>query len=222
VLFCSLWEASALKALHGSGGECGLTPHSSRAPTARHLAVAAVQCIISRAGQAPVCRARLSSNVRRRKLHRQSTPRFSVAFLAFLSGCEGPPTDVFVLQAPQSVELAASASAQVAKVGEPLVLRATRRTRGTWTLIKSRDLAPGQCWTAAIPPLDEHEVADNVHWIATPASAAKFNTDFRPNRTREVTFSEPGNYTLSPSTGAWCEPGRVVLAEPIHLVVEKD
>ena len=37
-----------------------------------HLAGAAVQCIISRAGQAPVCRARLSSNVRPQKLHRHA------------------------------------------------------------------------------------------------------------------------------------------------------
>lgn len=86
--------------------------------------------------------------------------------------------------------------------------------------IKSRDLAPGQCWMAAVPPLEEPEVADNVHWVATPASAARFNVDFRPNRTRELTFTEPGHYTLSPSTGAWCEPGRVVHAEPIRIVVE--
>ncbi len=60
-----------MRAAQRRAQKCGLTPHSSRAPTAVHLAVAAVQCIIGRAGQAPVCRARLSSNVRpRRRLAR--------------------------------------------------------------------------------------------------------------------------------------------------------
>ena len=46
--------------------ECCLTPHSSRAPTAKHRARATVQFIICSAGPAFSCRCRLSSNVRRR------------------------------------------------------------------------------------------------------------------------------------------------------------
>jgi hypothetical protein len=123
------------------------------------------------------------------------------------------------LQAPQAVELAASASAQSVKAGVPVVLHAQRQTQGSWKRIPSRDLAPDQCWMAAVPPTKEPEVADNVLWREEPASAAKFSIDFRPDRTRSVTLSEAGLYTFTPSTSVWCELGRSVRAEPFQITV---
>ena len=55
-----------------------------------HLAGAAVQCIISRAGQAPVCRARLSSNVRPHTKHgaiRMRKAPLIAYFVIALAGC---------------------------------------------------------------------------------------------------------------------------------------
>lgn len=72
-----------------------------------------------------------------------------------------------------------------------------------------------------LPPTEEREVADNVIWRVEPAGAAKYNIDFRPDRTREVTFTEPDGYTLLSSTGAWCEPGRQVSAAPVQVTVER-
>lgn len=158
--------------------------------------------------------------VRRRKLHhRRSIPALTI--VAFLAGCDRTPAYVYVLEAPQSVELSASASAQTIKMGTSVVLHAQRKTQGVWKRIASKDLKSDQCWIAAEPPTEEREVADNVLWRAEPASAAKFNTDFRPDRTREVTFAEPGVYILMSSTGAWCELGRQESAAPITVTVAK-
>jgi hypothetical protein len=60
----TLWvQCSASQA---ASTRCGLTPHSSRAPTAKHQGRATVQFIICSAALAFSCRCRLSSNVRRR------------------------------------------------------------------------------------------------------------------------------------------------------------
>jgi hypothetical protein len=126
---------------------------------------------------------------------------------------------VYVLDAPQSVELTASASANNVKAGVPFVLHATRRTQGLWTRIESKNLKPDQCWMALIPPTREPEVADNVRWHASPSPGVKFNTDIRPNRTREVTVASPGMYTFTASYEPWCEPGRTVTATPVTVVV---
>jgi hypothetical protein len=158
--------------------------------------------------------------VRCRKL---SNPRsiLTVTVIALLAGCERPPAYVYVLEAPQSVELAASASVQTVNMGTPVVLHARRTTQGVWKRIPAKDLRPEQCWMAATPPTEEPEAADNVKWTVEPASAAKLNIDFRADRTRELTLAEEGVYTIMASTGAWCEPGRLVRAAPIRLTVER-
>jgi hypothetical protein len=144
----------------------------------------------------------------------------ALPLLMAMHGCDRPPSVVYILQAPQAVELATSASARRVKPDTPVVLHATRQTRGTWKQILSSDLAPDQCWMAAIPPTDEPEVADNVLWRVEPALGVTFNTDFRPGRTREVTMAAPGIYTFVASTGALCEPGRSVSAAAIQVTVE--
>ena len=116
--------------------------------------------------------------------------------------------------------LAASASVGTAKAGVPFVLHASRTTHGIWNRIESKDLQPDQCWMAVIPPTSEPEVADNVLWRAEPSAGVRFNTDFRSNRTREVTVTNPGIYTFAASSGPWCEPGRTVTAPLVTIIVE--
>lgn len=157
----------------------------------------------------------LMSNLRRRKLHSSFAATGCLLAVVLLQGCDRTPEFVFVLEAPQTVELAASASARSIAVGEPVVLYAERRTKGSWTRIPSKELKPDQCWMAALPPEQEAAVADNLHWIAEPAGAAMFNTGFRPDRTRTVVLSKPGAVKLTPSTSVWCEPGRSVPASPL-------
>ncbi len=141
--------------------------------------------------------------------------------MALLAGCERPPAYVYVLEASQSVQLAASASVQAVKMGTPFVLHARRTTQGVWKRIPAKDLRPEQCWMAKTPPTEEPEVADNIFWTVEPAGAAELNIDFRADRTRELTLAKAGVYTIMASTGAWCEPGRLVRAVPIRLTVER-
>lgn len=163
---------------------------------------------------------RRSSTVGPRQWHPPSLASgFALAMVA-LQGCDRTPEFVFILEAPQAVELAASASARSVGVDEPVVLHAERSTSGSWTRIRSRELKPDQCWMAALPPQREPAVADNLHWIVEPGGAASFNTDFRPDHTRTVVLSKPGIYTLTPSTAVWCEPGRAVAATPLRIEVK--
>lgn len=157
---------------------------------------------------------------RRHKLHR-SLSRITVGLLIAvgLSACEQKPAFVFVLEAPQRVELVASASSGKVRVGQAVVLTAQRRTRGTWKRIAWRELKEDQCWMAAIPPERETEVADNLHWVVEPQGAATFNTDSRPDRTREVALSREGVFSFRSSTAVWCEPGRSVYAPSIRIEV---
>ena len=123
---------------------------------------------------------------------------FTLACVA-LQGCDPKPEFVFVLEAPQTVELAASASSRSVGTGTPVVLYAERTTEGSWSRIPYRELKPDQCWMAAIPPQREAAVADNLHWIVEPANVATFNTDFRSDHTRTVVLSKQGIYTFTPS-----------------------
>jgi hypothetical protein len=139
--------------------------------------------------------------------------------LAALAGCESEPEFVYVLEAPQSIAIMASASATKAIAGEPIVLHVERRTAGRWQRIRNKDRAPEQCWMARIPPETEPEVADNVLWRVEPEGTARFNTDFRADHTRQLVLSMPGRFTLTASSGAWCEPGRAVAAAPIQIEI---
>jgi hypothetical protein len=138
---------------------------------------------------------------------------------ALLQGCDRTPDDVFVLNSPQAVELAASASARSVPIGEPVVLFAERRTKGSWRRIPSKELKPGQCWIAALPPEREAEVSDNLHWRVEPEGAAKFNVNVRQDHTRTVVLSKVGVFSFTPSTAVWCEPGRSVSASPLRIEV---
>lgn len=135
-----------------------------------------------------------------------------------LQGCDRTPEFVFILEAPQAVELAVSASARSIAVGEPVVLYAERKTKGSWRRIHSRELKPDQCWMAVIPPEQEAAVSDNLRWDVEPGGAAAFNTDFRPDHTRTVVLSKPGVFTFTPSTSVWCEP-RSVTGPPVQVEV---
>jgi hypothetical protein len=70
---------------------------------------------------------------------------------------------------------------------------------------------------AALPPEEEAEVADNLHWVVEPPGAATFNTDFRPDHTRAVALSKEGVFSFTPSTSVWCEPGRIVSAPSLQV-----
>jgi len=156
-------------------------------------------------------------NVRRRKVKPAFAPAGYLLALALLQGCDRTPEFVFVLNAPQKIELAASASTLRTPVGVPVVLHAERKTEGSWTRIPSRELKPGQCWVAALPLEREAEVADNIRWIVEPEGAAVFNIDVRPDHTRTVVLSKPGVFTLTPSTSVWCELSRSVPGSPLRI-----
>ncbi len=148
--------------------------------------------------------------------------RACVAVLLLISGCDREPEFVYVLEAPQTVALSVSASAMKVTAGEPVVLHASRRTSGTWKRIANKERKPDQCWMVRPPPEAEDEVADNLHWETSPAEAARFNTDFRADHTRSVTFASPGTFTLASSSAVWCELGRSVAASPLQIeVVER-
>ena len=65
------------------------------------------------------------------------------------------------------------------------------------------DVPDGVQWWRSQPPAFEEEVAGNLRWIVEPTGAARFNTDFRPDLTREVRFSKPGTYTLSATSNIY-------------------
>ncbi len=142
-----------------------------------------------------------------------------VLALLLTSSCDREPAFVYVLEAPQTVSLSASTSATTVAAGEPIVLHAARRTTGTSKRIAMKDRRPDQCWMSQPPPESEDEVADNLRWEATPATAAQFNTDFRADHTRSVTFASPGTVTLASSSSVWCEPGRSVNGSLLQIEV---
>jgi hypothetical protein len=142
-----------------------------------------------------------------------------VATMALTAACDGKPAFVYVLMSPQTVEVAASASATKILRGRSAVLHATRRTAGQWRRIPRSELRPDQCWMQQIPPQSEDEVADNLHWSVAPAGPARFNLDFRSDHTRLVILPDAGEFTLTPTSGVWCEPGRSVTGSAIRIEV---
>ena len=63
----------------------------------------------------------------------------------------------------------------------------------------------------------EPEVADNLRWLASPDGSARFNVEYRQDRTREVTFSRPGTFVLRATSVVYC--GDDVAARPIAIKV---
>lgn len=146
--------------------------------------------------------------------------RLALAFAgALVAGCETEPAFVYVLDGKQAIELIASATPAKVAVGADAILHATRRTKGSWKRIASRERAADECWMARVPPEDEPEVADNLRWTVVPDGAAQFNTDFRADHTRRVVFARSGVYVLTATTAIACEPGRTVAAAPIRIEV---
>jgi len=93
------------------------------------------------------------------------------------------------------VTLAAPASA---RVGEWVVLRATRRS-GPWNLVKHDETRPGEIGLLE-PPLFEREVGANLAWVVDPAGVALFNTTEEvagaERSSRSVMFQQSGVYKL--------------------------
>jgi hypothetical protein len=146
--------------------------------------------------------------------------RFLVlAAIGLAAACESAPTRVYVPDGPSEVTLIIGASTRDVAVGQPVVLHAERFSRGRWTQVDRATLADGQCWMAQPPPARELEVADNVHWRVTPQVPARFNTAFRSDHTREVTFSRAGTYTVEASTAVWCGAAAGARAAPIMIQV---
>lgn len=139
--------------------------------------------------------------------------------LIALSGCPSEPREVYIPRTEPTVELVVRASAVEVFVGEPVVLYAERWYHGTWELVERSSLSSEQCWMGRPPESHEPEVADNIHWQSSPTEGARFNTDLRADRTREVTFSLPGTYTLRPSSAIWCNREETAKGKPITIVV---
>lgn len=141
----------------------------------------------------------------------------AVCALAFvMPACQRPPEFVFVPETPPEVTVRISAEASEVQAGRPLVLHATRTTRGRWRQVRLADLPPDACWMAERPPAEEGEVAANLQWKATPP-AATFNVDLREDHTRAVTFAGEGTVVLEASSAVWCGPP--VTAAPLTITV---
>lgn len=136
-----------------------------------------------------------------------------------LSACSGEPELVFVPVSPPRIALSVSASAVDVVVGEKVVLKAERRYHAEWKQVHRKSLAPEQCWVVRPPPDVEPEVADNLSWQASVPTAARFNTSLRPDRAREVVFSEPGEFVLSSISAVWCGPPAGVRAADLTIRV---
>ena len=145
--------------------------------------------------------------------------RALLPYVLAASGCQDDPQVVYVPAAPPRVELLVSASATEVAIGAPVVLRAERRYRGEWKQVERASLRDGQCWLGRPPPEREPEVADNLRWQASPDGPARFNVVYRQDRTREVTFSEPGTFILRASSTVYC--GDDVDARPITIKVTR-
>ena len=165
------------------------------------------------------CEFQESANLRTKKMSHIRALVFSS--LLALSGCPSEPKEVYVPRTEPTVELIVRASAVKVSVGEPVVLYAERWNHGTWELVERRSLSTEQCWIRRPPERHEPEVADNIHWQPTPAEGARFNTDLRADRTREVIFHSPGTYTLQPSSAIWCNREKIAHGQPIKIVVQQ-
>jgi hypothetical protein len=137
-----------------------------------------------------------------------------------LAACQDEPRLVYVPATEPAVELLVSASATVVSVGEPVILRAERKTRGEWKQVEKSSLGSAQCWMGRPPPAREPEVSDNLRWDALPAGRDRFNTVYREDRTREVVFLEAGTYTLESTSAVWCSPSKAS-GKPIRIVVRE-
>jgi hypothetical protein len=116
-----------------------------------------------------------------------------------------------------TVRIAADVPPGSLRVGEALVLHATRRS-GPWRQVEAASLPDEACRVAAPPPELELEVQSNVHWLVEPPGGAVFNLPRGPDlHLRTVSFSAPGRYLLRARSHAWC--GEPVLSEALEIAV---
>jgi hypothetical protein len=141
-----------------------------------------------------------------------------VATALLVSACQQEPRSVYVPQVPPEVQVSVHATI-TAKVGESVLLHGQRSYRGAWTQVDRASLSPEHCWVTSPPPEHEPEVADNLHWEVTPFSTARFNIGLRPDRAREVVFSQPGTYVLQATSAVWCGPAKGVRSNSITITV---
>jgi hypothetical protein len=147
--------------------------------------------------------------------------RVALSTLAlFVAGCAGPGPDVVWVPDEgfaTTVRIAVDLPAGGARVGEPLVLHAERRS-GPWSGVSADSLSEGACRVAGPPPELEPEVQANVHWLVEPAGGAVFNLPQAADiHLRTVMFTAPGVYRLRARSHAWC--GEPVLSEVLEIVV---
>lgn len=150
---------------------------------------------------------------------RRVAPALTLGALLAVAACDAAPEFVYVPETTPEVTVRISAEAAEVEAGRPLVLHATRSTRGRWRQVRHAELPPEACWTAVPPPAEEPEVADNLRWTATPP-AAKFNVDLREDHTRAVTFAAAGTVVLEASSAVWCGPP--VTAAPLTITVRPE
>jgi len=126
--------------------------------------------------------------------------------LATMTGCSDVPPVVFVPGSTfrESLFVASESGLRASvAVGEPLILHA-ERISGPWRQISRDSLPAGACWLRSAPPEYEPNVAANVRWEVAPDGSATFNVSPRDDGTRDVRFSEPGQYRVMATSASAC------------------
>jgi hypothetical protein len=138
---------------------------------------------------------------------RRSNPWALVAASAVIT-CSRSPDRVYVpgdsFRYVVRISTAQGEHATVA-VGEPLRLHASRRS-GPWIEKAAKDVPDTACRTSALME-EEPEVAAELAWNVEPEGVATFNVPTvltAGDRTREVRFSQPGEYRLKGVSFAPC------------------
>jgi len=125
--------------------------------------------------------------------------------LVLLAACADEPSRVYV-PAPSLTESLRAWTEQgdsaTVRVGETLVLHAESFS-GPWIEVDRDSLDADACWVVS-PPVHEEEVASSLRWHVDPSGAALFDTALRLDRSREVRFTSPGVYALTPESSSWC------------------
>lgn len=142
-----------------------------------------------------------------------------VLCLILSSGCEPrPPENVYVPGPSAQETVTISVSKVKGKVGEPLILHASRKTRG-YILVKSSTLPEEACWWRSEPPAEEKEVADNLKWVIEPSGSATFNVNYRSDHARDVVFLKAGKYKLKGYSAVWCPP--VTASDEVEIEISE-
>lgn len=133
--------------------------------------------------------------------------RLLILLVASIGACGGGEPEIVYIPGPNFQEalfIAAERGPIVrARAGEPIILSAQRRS-GPWRAVQADEISEGSCSLASAPLELEGEVADNITWKVIPEGSATFNTGLREDRTRVVTFDQPGSYRLTAQSASWC------------------